>query len=98
MLLGAVAQYAVTESQRELITANWGKHNLSKKGVEQARQTMVAALTAASQGSNMSHLSSRTTSTSLAAEQVRLALEVSPPPPAVHSPAACMLCTCSQDA
>ena len=69
-------QKDVSESQRELITANWGKLNLSRKGVEQAKATMVAALSAASQGSNIPHLTNRTTSTNLAAEQVRLALEV----------------------
>ena len=70
------AQGEVTESQRELIAANWGKLNLSQKGVERAKQTMVAALSAASQGINMSHLTSRTASTSLAAEQVKAALQV----------------------
>ena len=69
-------QKDVSESQRELISANWGKLNLSRKGVEQAKATMVAALSAASQGSNIPHLTNRTTSTNLAAEQVRLALEV----------------------
>ena len=82
-------QHEVSESQRELITANWGKHNLSRKGVEQAKQTMIAALTAASQGTNMAHLSGRTTSTSLAAEEVRLALEVS----SAVQPVGCALCT-----
>jgi len=72
------AQDEVTENQRQLITANWGKLNLSRQGVERAKQTMVAALTAASQGPNMYHLSDRTASTSLAAEQVKAALEVSP--------------------
>ena len=67
----------MTANQRELITANWGKLNLSRQGVEKAKQTMVAALTAASQGSNMYHLSNRTASTSLAAEQVKAALDVS---------------------
>ena len=67
----------MTETQRELITANWGKLNLSRQGVEKAKQTMVAALTVASQGTNMYHLSNRTASTSLAAEQVKAALEVS---------------------
>ena len=66
----------VTENQRQLITANWGKLNLSRQGVEQAKQTMVAALSAASQGNNMQYLSDRTTSTNLAAEQVKAALEV----------------------
>ncbi|DBA77294.1 TPA: hypothetical protein ACH3X2_000816 [Trebouxia sp. C0005] len=65
----------VTENQRQLITANWGKLNLSRQGVDRAKQTMVAALTAASQGPNMYHLSDRTASTSLAAEQVKAALE-----------------------
>ena len=69
-------QDEVTESQRQLITANWGKLNLSRQGVERAKQTMVAALTAASQGPNMYHLSDRTASTNLAAEQVKAALEV----------------------
>ena len=68
----------MTENQRQLITANWGKLNLSRQGVERAKQTMVAALTAASQGPNMYHLSERTASTSLAAEQVKAALEVRP--------------------
>lgn len=71
-------QDEVTENQRQLITANWGKLNLSRQGVERAKQTMVAALTAASQGPNMYHLSDRTASTSLAAEQVKAALEVGP--------------------
>lgn len=69
-------QDEVTESQRQLITANWGKLNLSRQGVERAKQTMVAALTAASQGPNVYHLSDRTASTNLAAEQVKAALEV----------------------
>lgn len=69
----------VSETQRELITANWGKLNLSRQGVERAKQTMVAALTAASKGINMSQLSNRTASTSLAAEQVKAALEVPSP-------------------
>ncbi len=69
-------QEEVTENQRQLITANWGKLNLSRQGVERAKQTMVAALSAASQGTNMYHLSDRTASTSLAAEQVKAALEV----------------------
>ncbi len=71
-----LVQDEVTENQRQLITANWGKLNLSRQGVERAKQTMVAALTAASQGPNMYHLSDRTASTSLAAEQVKAALEV----------------------
>lgn len=71
-------QDEVSEPQRELITANWGKLNLSRKGVEQARATMVAALTAASQGSGNAHLtlSSRAVVSSQAVEQVRLAVEV----------------------
>ena len=74
--LVAGVQGDVTENQRQLITANWGKLNLSRQGVEQAKQTMVAALSAASQGNNMQYLSDRTTSTNLAAEQVKAALEV----------------------
>ena len=66
----------MTEEQRELITANWGKLNLSRQGVDKAKHTMIAALSAASQGSNMYHLSDRTASTNLAAEQVKAALEV----------------------
>lgn len=71
-----ILQDEVSEPQREMITANWAKLNLSRKGVEQARATMVAALTAASQGSNISHLSSRAAKSSQAAEQVKLAVEV----------------------
>ncbi len=91
-------QDEVTENQRQLITANWGKLNLSRQGVERAKQTMVAALTAASQGPNMYHLSDRTASTSLAAEQVKAALEVSPATSNLtvnitwHSLPACCLC------
>lgn len=64
------------ERQRGLITANWGKLNLSRKEVKEAKARMVAALSAASQGSNIPYLTHRATSTSLAAEQVRLALQV----------------------
>ena len=88
----------MTETQRQLITANWGKLNLSRQGVERAKQTMVAALTAASQGPNMYHLSDRTASTSLAAEQVKAALEVTPATSSLtlnatwHSLPACFPC------
>lgn len=91
-------QDEVTENQRQLITANWGKLNLSRQGVERAKQTMVAALTAASQGPNMYHLTDRTASTSLAAEQVKAALEVRPATSSStvnttwHSLLACCLC------
>ena len=73
-----VLQGGVTENQREMITANWGKLNLSRQQVVKAKQAMVAALDAAFQekGSNMLHLSSRAASTSLAAEQVKAALLV----------------------
>lgn len=71
-------QGEVTEDQREMIAANWGKLNLSRQGVVKARQTMIAAIEAAcpSDGSNMHHLSSRAASASLAAEQVQAALVV----------------------
>jgi len=91
-------QDEVTENQRQLITANWGKLNLSRQGVERAKQTMVAALTAASQGPNMYHLTDRTASTSLAAQQVKAALEVRPATSSLtvnttwHSLLACCLC------
>lgn len=69
----------MTENQREMITANWGKLNLSRQGVDKAKQSMIAALSAASpgSGSTMHHLTSRAASTSLAAEQVKAALVVS---------------------
>lgn len=72
-------QGEVTENQRDMITANWGKLNLSRQGVFQAKQAMITALEAAysGDGSNMHHLSSRAASTSLAAEQVKAALAVS---------------------
>ena len=64
------------ERQRELITANWGKLNLSRKGVKEAKARMVAALTAASPGSSLPSLTNRATTTSQAAEQVRVAVQV----------------------
>ena len=72
-------QGEVTENQRGMIAANWGKLNLSRQGVVKAKQSMVAALEAASPGdsTNLHHLSSRAASTSLAAEQVKAALAVS---------------------
>ena len=76
-------QGEVTENQRDMITANWGKLNLSRQGVAKAKQSMIAALNAAcsGDGSTMHHLSSRAATTSLAAEQVKAALVVSHPPP-----------------
>lgn len=70
-------QGEVTENQREMIAANWGKLNLSRQGVAHAKQTMIAALNAASEGANLYQLSDRAASTSLAAEKIKAALAVS---------------------
>ncbi|KAL3141044.1 hypothetical protein ABBQ32_005555 [Trebouxia sp. C0010 RCD-2024] len=67
-------QGEVTENQREMIAANWGKLNLSRQGVAHAKQTMIAALNAASEGANLYQLSDRAASTSLAAEKIKAAL------------------------
>lgn len=70
-------QGEVTENQREMIAANWGKLNLSRQGVAHAKKTMIAALNAASEGPNLYQLSDRSASTSLAAEKIKAALAVS---------------------
>lgn len=70
-------QGEVTENQREMIAANWGKLNLSRQGVANAKQTMIAALNAACEGGSLYQLSNRTASTNLAAEKIKAALAVS---------------------
>ena len=70
-------QGEVTENQREMIAANWGKLNLSRQGVAHAKQTMISALNTACEGGDLYHLSNRAASTSLAAEKIKAALAVS---------------------